>query len=249
LDNPIWPQAVDQKLVCNSESDKFDRAETICDFFIDGIPPNAKFLDFGCGEGHLMSVAAKNGAIKSIGYDIQKTGSLDWESLDPNFLTTSFDKVKESGPYDIVVLYDVLDHAEDPVEVLKQAKSVLAREGTIYVRCHPYCGRHGGHMYRQINKAYVHLILDPDELQSVGLVQPTGQKVIYPILTYKKWISDAGLVLINENIIKEEIEDLFRNNLTIKSRIVRWWKDCPDENTRNFPEWQLGMKFVDYRLQ
>ena len=87
------------------------------DLFVDSVVQTSKtrhggaVLDFGCGEGHVV-VKASATAARSIGFDIVKTGVHDWEKSGKYLLTRNFDKVINSGPYDIILLYDVLDHCE-----------------------------------------------------------------------------------------------------------------------------------------
>ena len=64
-----------------------DRAEGVVDILVEESLENKKFLDFGCGEGHMAKYAAKECSL-SIGYDLQKSekSKFDWESQENNFL-------------------------------------------------------------------------------------------------------------------------------------------------------------------
>lgn len=164
--NTDWPEAIFQELICqDNEEDKLDRASGILSFFIDEFVSNKKVLDFGCGEGHLVKImsSSDNNAELCVGYDIVQSGKLSWENKQENhLLTTNFQKVIENAPYDIVVLYDVLDHCENPEEILNNIKSVCRNGTKVYVRCHPYTSRHGGHLYKDDNRAYLHLHEDKE---------------------------------------------------------------------------------------
>ena len=254
LNSDEWPHAVFQVQIAeeNSEKDKEERAEGIADILL----PNfngKKFLDFGCGEGHVVKHAASNATL-SVGYDIERStkSQLAWEDKKENLLlTTNFETVRSEGPYDIILIYDVLDHAKDESmsEILARAKSVLSEDGSIYLRCHPWCGRHGGHAYRKINKAFVHLVLTEDELKEVGLDLEPTQKIFFPLATYSKAIEEARLVNSQEpEVDAQEVEPFLSENPIVKGRILKafgieeWRKDGK-------PNIQMSQCFVDYVLK
>jgi len=63
--------------------------------------------------------------------------------------------------YDFILINDVLDHAADPLDMLEQVNKIRNPETKIVVRCHPWTSRHGTHVYKQMNKAFLHLIFNP----------------------------------------------------------------------------------------
>lgn len=248
LNSEEWPEAVLEFQIAdeNSEEDKADRAEGVIDILVQEVLENKKFLDFGCGEGHMAKYASKE-CVASVGYDVVKSkkSKLNWEvEENKHMLTTDFEKVKEKGPYDIILIYDVLDHANNPVEVLNQAKSVLSENGKIYLRCHPWCGRHGGHLYRQMNKAFVHVVFTDSELKKLGLkYEEKINKVIRPILDYKlTFIKEAGLKVVSEDIENQDVENFFKKNKLVSERL----KKAIDSEI--FPEFQMKQCFHDYVL-
>lgn len=246
-----WPEAVLSFQICdeNSEEEKMDRAEGVVDILIDDSLKDKKFLDFGCGEGHMVKYASTQETSLSFGYDVVKSenSKFVWEEKQGNFLlSTDIEKVKNEGPYDVIFIYDVLDHAEDPTQVLKEAKSLLAENGKVYLRCHPWCGRHGGHLYRQINKAFVHLIFTEKELERMGYKLDFTNKVFYPIIYYNKLIKDAGFTKKDPDIDNQSVEDFFSKNDLIKNRILNNFKTKKWEKSE--PEFQMSQCFLDYKL-
>jgi 2-polyprenyl-3-methyl-5-hydroxy-6-metoxy-1,4-benzoquinol methylase len=249
LTSDAWPEAVyDFQIVDDdSEDEKMNRAEGVIDILIQENLENKKFLDFGCGEGHMAKYASKD-TIFSVGFDIIKSekSKFDWEKEDEKFLlTTDINKVKEKAPYDIILIYDVLDHARNPEDLLNQARELLSQDGNIYLRCHPWCSRHGSHLYRKINKAFVHLVFTEKELEDMGYkTEEYNNKITAPILSYKEMIEDSKLK-IKENypeIEYQEVEDFFKNSEEIKNRILQ-------QTSRNdFPEFQMSQCFLDYIL-
>jgi SAM-dependent methyltransferase len=253
LDTEDWPEAVYSAQIAdeNLEQDKEERAEGISDMIL---PPldNKKFLDLGCGEGHVSKYNSKFAEI-SVGFDIRvpEKSPFEWEKEEEKFLlTTDFEKVREKGPYDVILLYDVLDHTEEETmdQILDRAKSVLKEDGLIYLRCHPWCGRHGGHFYRTINKAFVHVVFEEDELRFLGLDPQPNQKVFYPIKTYDEMIEKAGLSKhLETEIDTQEVENFFEENPLVRSRIIKAfdidsWGDNP-------PKFQMSQCFLDFVLK
>jgi SAM-dependent methyltransferase len=247
LESTSWPEAVFSAQIADdsSESDKMERAEGISDIIL---PPvlGKKFLDFGCGEGHVAKHVSKEAAL-SVGYDIISRDP-SWENKSEKLLlTTDFEKVKAEGPYDTILIYDVLDHSqESPEELLIRAKSVLSQEGKIYLRCHPWTGRHGGHAYKKINKAFIHLVFEEKELSELGVVLDHNRKILRPINTYNKAIEDAGLKRSEPEVDTQEVEAFFEENPLVRNRILKslglttWTSDAP--------AFQMSQCFLDYVL-
>jgi len=218
LMSEFWPPAAPDKLICNpqSQQDKLDRARVIGEMLTFYFPNIAEFkvLEIGCGEGHLINnLKAKT----CIGYDIENTFASEGNGI----LTINKEEVIAHAPYDLIVLYDVLDHAEDPVELLTFARTVSITTTRAFVRCHPWLARHGGHQYHTLNKAYTHLILTDEELESVGLNKiPNSKKIIDPTTCYKQWFEDSGWIVEDLQIVKDEVEQFFTKH-PVLSRIKR----------------------------
>jgi len=238
LESESWPLAAPEVLLCKNEDDKVERAEGIIHSLLPELS-DKNVLDFGCGEGH-VAVESSRMAKHSVGYDIKSEGSL-WD-VHKDVLTNDFEVVKEGAPYDFIVLYDVLDHTEDPVAVLEQVKSVANKETNIFVRCHPWIGRHAGHLYRQMNKAWIHVIFTNEELEKMGLKPDVVQKVLAPLNTQRGWFSKAKLKIISQTIVKGRVEDFFRNPL-FDSRLPKI------DAGKSFPEFQMTQTFNDYLLK
>jgi SAM-dependent methyltransferase len=246
-----WPEAVlDFQIVDeNLEEEKMDRAEGIVDILIQEELEDKVILDYGCGEGHIAKYISQQKSKKSIGYDISRTekSKLLWEDeceSEGYLLTTNFEKVKENAPYDIIIIYDVLDHTEDPIEILNKASSLLSDNGKIYLRCHPWCGRHGGHLYREINKAFVHVIFTEEELKELGFVeQEFNLKIIYPVSKYEEYIKYSDLKILERDVDVQDVENFFIKNEIISNRLK---KIIPVKE--RFPNYQMSQCFHDYVL-
>jgi len=238
--NDEWPHAIAPEMICDaaSEVEKTTRATEIIESYLDIDLKNMTFLDCGCGEGHMAQVAAKQAAL-SVGYDPKIT----FHTQDNLTLTSNFEQVEDLGPYDCILLFDVLDHADDPLKLLEQVKSVCKANTIVKVRCHPWISRHGGHCYRQLNLAYAHLIFTPQELTAQGVDLDNVQKVLTDT-TYLEWFNNVGANVVCERSVKTPFENFFKSGIARK-RIL--------ENTEAL-EWKsekmsnLDIEFIDYEL-
>lgn len=247
LESDRWPAAVTPHLICdlNSDLEKQERGQGIIDVVIEDDLKDMKFLDYGCGEGYTIPAVLVNKAAFAAAYDIKQ---YDWEKFAaPNaLLTNNFNDIKNNGPYDIILMYDVLDHLinEDPVTVLKKLKEILTPTGKIYIRCHPYVSRHATHLYYELNKAFAHLVLTESELRSLNInfkYEEPNVGVIYPLATYGKFFENADLKVLSKREIKDQVEPFFKIP-KIAERIIT------NTKSKTFPEFQMGFLFIDYCL-
>lgn len=204
----VWPQAVPSFLIAedSSETDQINRANAVLDMMVDRPLENVHFLDFGCGEGWIAKQVINRGVATSTGYDIKL--NKNWANLTGATYTHIYNELKRSF-YDVVMLYDVLDHCEDPELLMTQVKNVLKKDGVVYVRCHPWTSKHASHLYKSgVNKAYLHLFLTYDEI-----VTEVGQTPMFtriekkPIEAYHWWFHEFEIK--KERFIKEPVSDFF----------------------------------------
>lgn len=239
-----WPEAVPSDLICDekSEVDKTNRAEGVVEVLVSEPVEGKRCLDFGTGEGHVTRELAKKGASYAMGYDIVN----NFMKQGPNMqFTTEWKSVQDHGPYDIILIADVLDHLVDldPVEALKRVKSVLHPDGKVYLRRHNYMSRHGTHLYKQLNKAFIHLIFN--EVEIAELIEnpdplPT-YKYYFPIKTYTEQNDQSGLVIKSEFRTTTTVEEIFER----KNILARIFDNTP---YKHFPKIQMEIDFVDFVL-
>ncbi len=208
-----WPQAVPDDMIPKTEEDKQVRAENILDLFITEFIADKRVLDVGCGEGHLVQALVNKGAQIAVGFDVKKQWA--FSSYDKGVWTNNLEEIKKYAPYDIIILYDVLDHIQvvNPYELLYRIKNALASSGRVYIRCHPWCSRHGGHLYNKLNKAFIHLLFDETEfLRLHGIVPEFTLKLTNPLATYREWFQQAGFIVKTENVLRRKLEESFEQS-------------------------------------
>ena len=108
------------------------------DYFVERIKNGSKVLDIGCGYGAVaFSIASKVPGVKVLGIDFDRD-RLDQAKKNNNFKNLDFiygDATKSipEGPWDVVVLSNVLEHIEDRIlfltQIIKlsQCKKILIR--------------------------------------------------------------------------------------------------------------------------
>lgn len=186
-----WPEAVPAHLANKplTDEDQTNRANAVLDMMLEPNIEGKNFLDFGCGEGWIAQEVLKRGVAVSYGYDI-KTDT-NWNKRKGATFVADYGNLPKVY-FDAVMLYDVLDHSEDPLDVMNKVRAVMKPEGRIYVRCHPWTSRHGMHLWKQgVNRAYWHLFLCWEEIKEMISQEPIFTRVEKnPIEAYHWWFHE-----------------------------------------------------------
>lgn len=183
-----WPQAIPDYLVREpSDASQVNRANSILDYLVDENFEDKHFLDYGCGGGWVAQEVVFRGVASSTGFDVEKNPH--WGTRKAKFTAAPDDLI--NGHYDIIFMYDVLDHCQDPKQVMNHVKSLLAPRGVVYLRNHPWSSRHATHLVEKgLNKAFIHLFLTDEELVNLGYEQLFVQRLTDPLGSYHEWFSD-----------------------------------------------------------
>lgn len=97
--------------------------------------PVGRVLDVGCGEGRTGASLRQAGATWIVGIELDKAAA--------TAAAESYDQVREGpveseldaidGPFDTILLYDVLEHLVDPWELLRRLHGVAAPGARVHV--------------------------------------------------------------------------------------------------------------------
>src|SRR6266496_2783132 len=101
-------------------------------YLVDALPRHGRVLEIGCGGGRVLNTLATWRPELSLdGCDIRPLG---YEPAAFNF--TLVDPARgelpyEQGSFDAVLMFDVLEHAQDPMAMIKSARTVVRPGGTL----------------------------------------------------------------------------------------------------------------------
>lgn len=205
-----WPESILSSIANKkpSDQDQMHRANAVLDTMLDRSVDGLKFLDYGCGEGWMAQEICKRGVAESWAYDHQANAR--WSSLNGVKAISSRDQFPKTNNYfDVIMLYDVLDHCEDPVELMSHVKSCISHTGVVYVRCHPWTSKHASHLFKHgLNKAYLHLFLNWSELKEIIKEDPLFTRPEKnAIEAYHWWFKDFEIK--RERFIDEPVSQFF----------------------------------------
>ncbi|GAB6049864.1 hypothetical protein JCM16106_07080 [Hydrogenophilus islandicus] len=109
--------------------------------WIDEIPKNARILDAGCAQGHLLLTLARVGFENLTGVDLSDQLLAEARAHVPQAQLIQADirewlKQMPEGSFDVIFFHDVLEHLprEDTIEVLRGFYRLLAPGGRLSVR-------------------------------------------------------------------------------------------------------------------
>lgn len=97
---------------------------------------STKILDIGCGNGSFLSTLSKyNLDLTGIDMDPVAINAAKKNTQNARFLTRSIDELitdtDHIGQYDVVCIFEVLEHQDNPVEFLEKICILLKKKGTI----------------------------------------------------------------------------------------------------------------------
>lgn len=246
--DPSWPSAVPPSLIVSTPADWKRRAGVIVNAYLNVSLSGKKFLDFGCGNGMVVEAASEAGAAVAVGYDVARDPA--WVDGGKTKLTTDWQAVVDSAPYDIALMFDVFDHIDQRTWVAECSKlvSVLKPGGLLYFRGHPWSSRHGGHIYRKLNKAYVHLMLSDALNERLADSTPPKTRMLFRPTYENFWKSRIpGVTVSAVDIVDTPVEAVIAEN--------RYWMNLIWERTfkandaqellRNGLREHLSAEFVD----
>lgn len=203
-----WPEAVPGHLAAKpTAEDQINRANAVLDMMIDRSTEGTHFLDFGCGDGWVAKEMTRRGVASSTGFDLLPSDN--WNQHKGVTFTNVFKDLNPDS-YDIIMLYDVLDHCEDPVGLMKQVHSLMKRNGIVYARCHPWSSKHASHLYKSgLNRAYIHLFLTWEELIELGHTPMFTRQEKNALEAYRWWASSNNFRIVKEQLHTEPVHEFF----------------------------------------
>jgi 2-polyprenyl-3-methyl-5-hydroxy-6-metoxy-1,4-benzoquinol methylase len=108
------PGAAYRQLCIATRVTEFVRARLL------GFGPSVRMLDFGSATGFLPGSLAMRFGWRTMGFDAYAT-----PFYDPARVTNEWEQVTRSGPFDLVVATEVLEHFTNPTEELERIACVM----------------------------------------------------------------------------------------------------------------------------
>ncbi len=97
--------------------------------FIKNFKKQGDLLDFGCGTGEFVNFAKKYFNVAAFDFSSKLT-----KFVENTYKVKTYSKLnKINKKFDVITLYDVLEHVENPLKLLNTLKSLLKKNGLIVV--------------------------------------------------------------------------------------------------------------------
>lgn len=93
-----------------------------------------KLLDIGCSSGYFLSIAAKQGfAAFGIEPNSQEAGYASKNGI--NVIGSTIDNLSDTKEvFDVITMWDVLEHIKQPVDYVSTLRSLLCQHGLVFVQ-------------------------------------------------------------------------------------------------------------------
>jgi hypothetical protein len=237
----IWPNAIPENYL-NTEEE--EAADALLKSLIKTDMFEKKVLELGCRTGLNCATAKHNfHAKKVVGYD-NIDHFVDYEEV---ILTQSWEDVVANAPYDVIFSNETIDEKVEFDKWLEKTKSLRSSNCKVFIRCHPWCSRHGANLHKQLNKAFLNVVFSPEELFTLGVTPKNTRKFLNPIEDYKAIFQKTGYSIESMDEVKSDIENLFENSQIVSKRIKQHWKKT-DLKDYEFPRTFLEYEAIDFTL-
>ncbi|MEA2435986.1 MAG: hypothetical protein QOF65_542 [Thermoleophilaceae bacterium] len=101
-------------------------------FMLEEVPDGARVLDVGCASGYLGARLTPRGC-RVVGFERDRASAVEarahCESVIVGDIETDEDRRQIEGPFDVVLLGDVLEHLVDPWGALRFVRTLLGESG------------------------------------------------------------------------------------------------------------------------
>ncbi len=153
-------------------------------------------LEIGCGVGSLLYLL-KDYVNSCTGLEInQDLANFAKTKLDCNIYTTAINEIPEKQKFDVIILISVLEHLEDPFQILKDLKCFLKPGGFLFIEI-PNCneallGCLPGDEYRNFFYHKAHLYYFTEEffgkfLSGCGYTYEVSSRHDYTLINFLHW--------------------------------------------------------------
>lgn len=131
-----WLQDFDKVLdVVDSKSNTLRAYEKALDW-LEQWNKKGRILDIGCGGGHFLAIAKKRGW-EGVGLDFSRenVASAVKRTGFPVYLGKADEIKTKEKAFDVIAMWDYLEHIENPKQTLEQLRKMLNPAGVVVVAC------------------------------------------------------------------------------------------------------------------
>jgi len=138
-----------------------------------------KIFDIGTATGYFLDLARKRGWQTS-GIEISEFASKIAKKKGHNIFTGQLKEKEINDSFDVITMWDVLEHLDNPKKTLLKVNKLLNKEGLLAINT-----INKGSLWAKIYGKYWHLIIPPEHLFYYSyknleiLLSQTGFKVLY----------------------------------------------------------------------
>ena len=130
-------QLEDESAVYNLPADQVEARIADLQRMLSGLerfaPRRGRLLDVGCGPGFLLEASRREGWTAT-GVEVSAVAAGRARSAFRADVVASFVGLAGRGPFDLVVAWHVLEHATDPVALLRRVAAVLVPDGVVAIQ-------------------------------------------------------------------------------------------------------------------
>lgn len=185
--------------------------------------PNKKVLDIGCGGGLFLSKMKEEGG-KGIGIELSDSRAFYAKTKHGLEITKRSieDRYWEifKNAFDVITLWDVIEHVNFPIATLKSAVSMLKKDGILLIDtpCRDaFYHRFGEFTYKASSGRY------PTFLNAMYTSKPFGHKQIFSLNEMKEVFESVGLQVLEAKRFHElsfpysfYLKKLFKSDFLVK---------------------------------
>lgn len=157
------------------------------------IPSNSYVLELGCATGFHTKYLKSKKKCTVIGNEIDKLASKEARKYAKKVIVGSLNtnevwkKIKELGPYDVVFASSIIEHLDNPWDILRKIHTVLKPKGKLILTVPNIA----------FWRARLRLFLGIWEYEEYGIFDKTHTK-FFTVFSMRKALKDAGFTVLDE---------------------------------------------------
>lgn len=168
---------------------------------------NCKILEIGCGTGNLIPIISTHGDY--VGIEKNKNAYLEAQKYHKKIINKSIENLEITEKYDIICLFDVLEHIKDDHKAIEKVYSFLENSGIIIITIPAYNFLFSNHdiamdHYRRYSKKNITKILRINKFKIIEMGY--WNSLLFPIIAIIRIIKKVFSRTIKTKSFHSEIK-------------------------------------------